>query len=298
MFFEDLCLYLDNNRIEYIKEAKIASYVSIRVGGIASLIAYPDTVDKFCGLINFVKGKIKYFVLGNGTNCYFSDYYDGIIILTNKLNGIMTTDCEIIAECGASLTRCAVYAYENSFTGIEFLYGIPGSVGGGVYMNASAYGSMISEYIKECTVYDASQNTIKRLNRDDLKFEAKHSVFMEKEYFALSVTFDLAIGDKDVIKSTMETYLGKRIASQPLDLPNAGSAFKRPKNDYASKLIDRAGLKGYRIGDAEISTKHAGFIVNMGNATANDINLLLLEIKAIIKRKFDIELEEEIIFVE
>ena len=298
MFFEDLCLYLDVNSIDYKKDAEIAPYVSIRVGGIASFIAFPDSIEKLCNLINYVRGRIKYYILGNGTNCYFADYYDGLIIITNKINEINISKNSITAECGASLTRCAVYAYENSLTGIEFLYGIPGGVGGGAYMNASAYGYMTSQFIKECLVYDSIQNKILIMSREGLDFGIKHSVFMSKEYFVLSVTFDLTVGNKDKIKCLMDSYMNKRIVSQPLDIPSAGSAFKRPKNDYASRLIDRAGLKGYRIGDAEVSTKHAGFIVNRGSATANDINKLLYEIKETIKEKFDIELEEEIIFVE
>lgn len=298
MCFRDLYQYLNDNGIEYEIDAKIASYVSLRVGGIADVMIFPDTIEKFCNLVTYVHGRFKCYILGNGTNCYFGEYYNGVIISTVKLNGIKVQDNQIIAECGASLTRCAVYACDNGLTGFEFLFGIPGSIGGGVYMNASAYGSMVSDYVKECTVYDINKKAIVTLNKNDLLFDVKKSIFMERDLFALNVKFQLSYGNREEIHCKMNQYMKKRIESQPLDLPNAGSTFKRPKNAYASKLIDEAGLKGYRIGDAEVSTKHAGFIVNKGSATSNDINMLINKIKVEIREKFSIELEEEIIFVE
>ena len=298
MLFNDLCLFLDNHRIRYIKEAKIAPYVSIRVGGIASIIAFPDNAEKFCCLLNFVYGKIKYFILGNGTNCYFADYFDGIIIATKYLNNINADESELCAECGALMTSCSAYAYNHSLGGIEFLYGIPGSIGGGVYMNASAFGSMISDFIKECTAFDASKNTIVTMKNAEMQFGNKKSVFMNGDLVIIKAVFSLHYEAKEIISNKIIEFTKKRINSQPLDFPNAGSAFKRPKNDYASRLIDMAGLKGYSVGDAEISVKHAGFIINKGRATANEINELIRVVKETVKNKFFVELEEEIIFVE
>lgn len=298
MFFDELCRFMDELAIEYEIDANIAQNLSFRVGGIAKAIVFPDTLNKFCKIISFVKDKIKFFVLGKGTNCYFNEYYDGVIISTVMLDGITLKDNKIITKCGTSLTRCAVYAYEKELTGIEFLYGIPGSVGGGVYMNASAFGGMVSDFVCECTVYDINSNKIFVISKNELKFNLKHSLFMEKSLYALEVTFSLKYGNKKEINDLMNRYMKKRIDTQPLNLPNAGSTFKRPKNSYASQLIDEAGLKGCRIGDAEVSTKHAGFIVNRGNATARDVNLLINIIKKEIYNKFSVELEEEIIFVE
>lgn len=298
MNFEDLLLYLNNNSIDYKLNVNVAEYLSFKVGGTCPIIAFPNTIHKFCNLISFVNNKIKYFILGCGTNCYFSNYYDGIIISTKYLNEIYMSNNKIKAECGASLTRCAVYAYEKSLSGIEFLYGIPGSVGGGVYMNASAFGSMMSQVISECYVYDIDKQNFLVLKSSELCFDIKKSIFMTGNNLVLSATFDLTLFDKKIIKEKMDVFLNKRINSQPLNLPNAGSTFKRPKNGYASELIDRAGLKGFYIGDAEISSKHAGFIVNKGNATSNDVNALIIMIKKIVKEKYDVDLEEEIIYVE
>ena len=298
MFFKELCQYMDECSIDYEINANIAQCLSFRVGGLARAIVYPDTLDKLCKIINFVAKKIKFFVLGKGTNCYFNEYYDGVIISTIKLDSLKLNENKIVAKCGASLTRCAVYAYERGLTGIEFLYGIPGSVGGGIYMNASAFGKMMSDVITECTVYDLNLNKTHVITKDELKFDMKHSLFMEKNLYALEVVFSLCSGNKEEINKLMTQNMKKRIKTQPLNLPNAGSTFKRPKNAFASQLIDEAGLKGYRIGDAEVSTKHAGFIVNRGNATARDVNLLINKIKTEIYEKFSIDLEEEIIFVE
>ncbi len=298
MVFKDLVSYLINNSIEYKLNVNTAEYVSFKVGGAGVAIAFPDTMQKLCNLIAYINQKMKYFVLGCGTNCYFSSKYDGVIISTKYLNKIAVNNNEIIAECGASLTRCAVYAYDSALTGIEFLYGIPGSVGGGVYMNASAFDGMISQVVSKCNVYDIEKQSIATLNNDELNFDAKKSLFMNGKYLVLSATFDLSFLDKKFIKEKMDAYLSKRCSSQPLDLPNAGSTFKRPQNEYASELIDRAGLKGFCVGDAQVSTKHAGFIVNNGSATSEDVISLINMIKETIKDKYNVDLEEEIIYVE
>ncbi len=298
MDFGALINYLDKLKVKYEADVKTASLVSIRVGGIASIVAYPNTIEKLCSLIKFVDGKYKYFILANGTNTYFSDCYDGIIISTKKLSSLYLTKNEIIAECGASLTGCAVYAYENSLTGLEFAYGIPGAVGGGVYMNASAYGGKMSDIVKECLVYDIKKGCIYTLSSNEIEFSDKHSIFVEKKLIILNVKFNLNTGIKADIKEKMDTYMQKRISTQPLNVPSAGSAFKRPKGNYASRLIDDAGLKGYSIGDAQISKKHAGFIVNNGSASATNINDLIKFVKEEIKSKFNVILEEEIIYVE
>lgn len=298
MDFEALNEFLIQRRIRFKKGDKTAQYVSIKVGGIASFITFPNTIEKMCDIIRFVQGKYKYFILGNGTNCYFSNLYEGIVISTTELNKIYQDKNIIIADCGASLNDCAICAYESGLSGAEFVYGIPGSVGGGIYMNASAFGGMISQIVKECTVYDTFDNSILMLSHNEMEFGTKSSIFMKKRYVALSAKFELSHGDKQTIKSMMENYWQKREVSQPLDMPSAGSAFKRPINGYASQLIDDAGLKGFSIGGAQVSPKHAGFIVNKGNASAKDINQLLEEIKRIVKFKFDVGLDEEIIYVE
>ena len=298
MDFGSLITYLDNCNIKYDINENTALLVSIRVGGLASIVAYPDTIEKLCRLIKFVNNKFKYFILANGTNTYFCDSFDGIIISTKNINNIKLDKNEIIAECGASLTGCAVYAYEEGLSGLEFAYGIPGTLGGGIYMNASAFGGKISDVIKECLVYDVDKESIYTLCNKNLNFSDKCSIFVKEKLIILKAVLTLDKGIKADINKKMKTYMQKRISTQPLDIPNAGSAFKRPKGDYASRLIDEAGLKGYNVGDAQISKKHAGFIVNNGSASSSDINKLIKYIKNEIKNKFNVILEEEIIYVE
>lgn len=298
MDFTSLINFLDAEQIKYKTNVKIALFVSIRVGGIASFIVYPNTIEQLCTLIKYLHGKYKYFILANGTNTYFCDYYEGVIVLTKNINNVYLSQNKIIAECGASLTGCAVYAYENSLSGMEFAYGIPGTVGGGIYMNASAYNGKISDIVQSCLVYDIIKNSTYLLENKEIKFSDKYSIFTNKELVILNAKLNLNFDIKNSIKEKMNTYMQKRLLTQPLDVPSAGSAFKRPKGNYASKLIDDAGLKGCCFGDAQISYKHAGFIVNNGHATSDDINKLICLVKSEVKNKFNVILEEEIIYVE
>ena len=298
MDFSLLIDYLNNNSVKYETNIKTSSIVSIQVGGIAPLIIYPNSIDAFVQLMTYINRKYKYFILGNGTNSYFQNYYDGVIISTKLLNEINVHKSEIIAESGALLNNCAEFASKNSLTGLEFIYGIPGSIGGGLYMNSSAFGSMISYVVSKCLVYDTKSCYICELNNNEMDFYEKHSIFMSKRYIVLKAYFNLRPGNHKSISDLMDTYIKKREQSQPLNQPSAGSAFKRPIGNYASKLIDEAGLKGYTIGGAQISTKHAGFIVNLGNATADDVKSLIDFIQKEIKKRFDVNLEEEIILVE
>ncbi len=290
--------FFDKNKITYYENVNSASLVSIKIGGIASIFVCPKTPNELCKIISFLHNKYKYVILGNGTNTYFCECYDGVIISTKQLNKICVQNNKIIAECGASLTGCAVCAYEASLTGLEFAYGIPGSVGGAVYMNARAFEGEIAYIIEKCNVYDIEKNIILTIYKNELDFSYKHSVFMDKKYVVLDAHIVLSKEDQSFVKNKMDSYWKKRTATQPLDLPNAGSAFKKPKNSFASKLIDEAGYKGMCFGGAQISTKHAGFIVNNGNATAEDVNNLISFVKKNIKNKFDVILEEEIIYVE
>ena len=298
MDFSSLIKYLNDSKVEYKTCVNTASLVSIKVGGIASIVIYPNTIECLCDLIKHIHLEYKYYLLGNGTNIYFCDYFDGVLISTKHLNNVQIIDSYIEAECGASLNRCAVYAYEKELSGFEFAYGIPGTVGGGIFMNASAFGGKVSDVIIDCLIYDTENKTVYTIQRSNMDFYEKHSVFMNKKYIILKARIKLYKSNADEIKSKMDLYMQKRIDSQPLNVPSAGSAFKRPKEGYASMLIDKLGLKGFRIGDAQISTKHAGFIINIGNATANEIKALIQFIELKIKKEFNIDLEEEILYVE
>ncbi|MBQ8545876.1 MAG: UDP-N-acetylmuramate dehydrogenase [Clostridia bacterium] len=286
--------------IDYKIGGKTASINSFMVGNRANIIVFPDNIKKLTKILDLVLvNKYKYVVIGNGTNVYFCDDYDGVVIVTKQINSIAVENNCILADCGASITACASVALNNALEGFEFSYGIPGTVGGAVYINASAFGSSVSNIVFESLVYDLKTRSIKTISKQEHQFKTKESIFSkEKSYIVLSTKFLLENGNIQSIKEKMEKYLNRRKETQPLDLPSAGSVFVKPKDAYASQLIDEAGLKGYRIGGAEISKKHAGFIVNVASATASDINSLIKHVKAIIKSKYNIELKEEIIYIE
>lgn len=292
--------FLDNIPVDYEKNVKTADLVSLKVGGTARAVVYPKTIEHFCSILEWLcVNKEKYYILCHGTNTYFKDnLYDGIVLSTKYLNKVHIQDQNIIAECGASLLKCCEIARRKSLTGLEFAFGIPGGIGGALYMNASAYEKSISEIISSSVVYDITTKTKIKLVNEQHLFENKNSIFQHKNFIVLSTTLKLNSDDSKMIANNMDETISSRLNKQPCDIPNAGSVFKRPKNQFASKLIDRAGLKGFTIGGASVSTMHAGFIVNTGNATSNDIKELTNYIQNRIEFLFGIKLEKEIIFVE
>ena len=301
MNFSRVVNFLNRTGTEFHLNESISDLISFKVGGNAILSVYPESIDKFCRLLALLKEEnIKFYVLGNGTNTYFSDnFYQGIIVVTKKMKKLSCHDSFLIAECGASLNQVANLALINSLAGLEFAYGIPGSVGGGVYMNAQAFGSKLGDLIYSSYIFDLDRKTIRCIEHSEHLFAEKSSVFMKyNNLFLLKTTFKLEKFYYDKIKAKMDDNLDKRKISQPLNYPSAGSVFKRPLNNFASKLIDDCGLKGYSIGGAQISDKHAGFIINKENATANDIRELTEYIKKVVYKKHGIMLEEEIIYVE
>ena len=293
----DLC---DKVNVKYINNANTSSLNSFKVGGYARLVVYPNCLFEFCDILDVIVGnKFKFVILGNGTNVYFGDYFDGIIIVTKHLSAVTVEENYLTALCGTDLTLSANYAYKNALTGLEFAYGIPGTVGGALYMNASAFGKSISQIVYKSIVYDLFEKRIREIYCDEHKFEEKSSVFLkEKRYVVIKAVFNLSYGKTDLINEKMQAYMSRRIESQPLNLPSAGSVFVKPKNNFASKLIDEAGLKGTKIGGIEVSQKHAGFFVNTSNGTAKDVNDLIFYVKSVIKEKYNIHLKEEIIFIE
>ncbi|MBQ7352978.1 MAG: UDP-N-acetylmuramate dehydrogenase [Clostridia bacterium] len=301
MVYKSVCELCDNLSIEYKIFEKTTKLVSIQVGGTASLVVYPKTINQFVRILDVVLlRKHKHYILGNGTNTYFSDKnFNGILIVTKRINKCYVDNEQLIAECGTLLFDCCELALKNSLSGMEFAYGIPATIGGALYMNASAFGSSISTVVKKTLVYDTSLFKTYYIFDDEHLFEEKKSVFSDKKHLiVLETVFELKRGLKFNIESLMNTYLTKRISTQPLEFPSAGSVFKKPKNNHASQLIDLAGLKGTRVGGAEVSKKHAGFIINVGEAKANDIQSLISIIKERIYNEFKVKLEEEIIFVE
>lgn len=294
----ELLNYVTRNSIEFCAPVLTNVLVSFSVGGTGDIAVFPKNLSELKQILSLLSGE-KLVVLGNGTNCYFTDgNFDGVIIVTSRLNKISLSHDIVTAECGASVKDLCMLAMENSLSGLEFAYGIPGTVGGAVCMNASAFGGCFADVVLDSKAYDISKGT--ELNIDLLQhcFGTKASVFRGSPLCHLSARFKLRRGDKSVIASKMEEYLNRRKATQPLDFPSGGSAFVKPKDAHASYLIDKAGLKGVSFGGAAVSCKHAGFIVNTGGAKARDIRALIEHIKTVVLNEFNIYLQEEIIYLE
>lgn len=300
MDFNDIIDFCKQTNTKYQIDGKTADITSIRVGNTVSLIVYPSSIEIFCNIVHIIKSNnYKYYVLGNGTNCYFCDTYNGVIVCTKYLDSILANNDIITAMCGANLSNVCAMALFHSLAGLEFAFGIPGTVGGALYMNASAFGGTMGEIVEKTVAYDIENDAIIELDKKSQRFSNKESIFSEnKGLVVLQTFFKLTKDDYDIIKSKMQEYSKKRKETQPLNMPNAGSAFKRTDGIIPSLLIDKCGLKGYKIGGAEVSKKHAGFIVNSGGATAQNINDLLSYIKAKIFKEFGVDLEEEILYIE
>lgn len=240
--------------------------------------------------------QIRPAILGAGTNVLAPDAgLPGLCIcLKDALDGMeLLDDDRIRVMAGVTMTRAAVFAANQCLSGMEFAHGIPGTVGGGVYMNAGAYGGEICDICESVDVMDFNGN-LKTLSRDEMHFSYRHSRLEEEGGIVVSAVFRLTPNDSNEIKAKMKELQGKRSASQPLDLPSAGSAFKRPVGGYAAALIDQAGLKGFAVGGAAISTKHAGFAVNIGGATAADVRTLLQQVSDLVYENSGIRLEPEV----
>lgn len=275
----------------------LSSHTTFRIGGDASLFVSPADEDQLIGVISYLeKNGIRYFLLGKGSNVLFDDAgYDGAVVSTSKLDKISVCGNEITAQCGASFTYLASVAAGNSLSGLEFAYGIPGSVGGAVFMNAGAYGSETAAVLKSSRYLDISDCTIKTLPLEEHLFGYRDSVFRHRRFIHLSSVFALQAGDKAQIRAYMNELMQRRRDKQPLEYPSAGSVFKRYPGRYTAQMIDEAGLRGLSVGGAQVSEKHAGFIVNKGNATSSDVIALVGKVREAIRDKYGIEIECEII---
>ena len=273
------------------------AHTSFRIGGGAEIMAFPKTAEELADVLHFcAENGVKPLILGAGTNVLAPDVgLQGVVIcLKDGLDGMQRLDGNRIRVLsGVTMTRAAVFAANQGLSRLEFAHGIPGTVGGGVYMNAGAYGGEIKDVAETVDVMDL-QGNIRTFTRDEMEFSYRHSVLEGKAYIVLSAVFSLQPAEPEAVKAKMRELQAKRSASQPLDLPSAGSAFKRPVGGYAAALIQDAGLKGYRVGDAAISTKHAGFAVNLGNATAQDVRELLRQVSDKVFENSGIRLEPEV----
>jgi len=294
-FQQKLAAYLPHIEIRF--HEPMAKHTSFRIGGPVEAMAFPKSAEELAALLRTAEiVDIRPAILGAGTNVLAPD--DGMsglcICLKDALDGMELLDGNRIrVMAGVTMTRAAIFAANHGLSGMEFAHGIPGTVGGGVYMNAGAYGGEIRDICEYVDVMDL-QGNIRTLNNEQMEFSYRHSLLEETGEIVLSAVFALQQKDAEEIKSRMKELQGKRSASQPLDLPSAGSAFKRPVGGYAAALIDQAGLKGFTVGGAAISTKHAGFAVNIGNATAEDVKRLLQQVSDAVFDNSGIRLEPEV----
>ena len=275
----------------------MAGHTSVRIGGPAEIMAFPKNIGELSKLMEVsALLDIQPAILGAGTNVLAPDQgIPGLVIcLKDCLDGMeLLDDHSIRVMAGVTMTRAAVFAANHGLSGLEFAHGIPGTVGGGVYMNAGAYGGEICQVCSAVEVMDRS-GRIQLLSAEEMDFSYRHSVLEDRFGIAVSAVFQLTPKPVDEIRARMKELMAKRSASQPLDMPSAGSAFKRPVGGYAAALIDQSGLKGYQVGGAAISTKHAGFAVNLGGATAADVENLLCQVSDIVFEKTGIRLEPEV----
>lgn len=278
---------------------------TFRIGGDAKVAYFPESADE---LVNILKKLAddgeRYIVIGNGSNMLFDDLgFDGAIVFTKNVSGVKYTysgeDVLIEAECGKMLTELSrEVGKTHSLTGLEFAYGIPATVGGAVFMNAGAYGGQMSDVVISTKAYDTKSQTVITVERDAHSFAYRHSVFEEnKNLIVISTTMKLKLGDAMEISEKMDANMQSRRDKQPLEYPSAGSTFKRPAGYFAAKLIDDCALKGASVGGAEVSKKHAGFIVNKGGATSADVRELMTLVSGRVFDTFGVEIEPEVIYV-
>ena len=280
------------------KNEPLKKYTTFEIGGPADLFIEICSLPELIKLMKFIKkNNIPFFVIGNGSNLLVSDEgFRGIIIkLSGEFNAInILPNSKVQCGCGVSLARVCVFALKNNLSGLEFAWGIPGSCGGAVYMNAGAYNSEISDLLDSST-FITPDGEIKTFYKKDMQFSYRKSIYTNKNYIALFMVLNLKPGKKEEIQEKMQENIKKRKLKQPLEFPNCGSVFKRPGNGYyAGALIEKCGLKGKSFGGAMVSTKHAGFIINTGSATCKDVARLIRYIKKNVYDKFGILLECEV----
>ena len=296
---------MDINKIKKMKIGKVLEneymkdHTTYKVGGKVNAVILPKSINDLVKLLKeFKKNNVNYKIIGNGSNLIFEDRdYDLFIIKLDELNDVKFIGTKIVVGAGYNLMKLAIQTAKLGLTGLEFATGIPGSIGGAVYMNAGAYNSDMGYFVSEVKVLTPDLKVITMYNRD-LDFHYRTS-FLQKNpgYICLEATLILKNGQKDLIMEVIEDRKKRRLMSQPLEFPSAGSVFRNPEGDYAGRLIEEIGYKGKKIGGAKVSEKHANFIINNGNAKGEEVIKLIEEIKQIVKEKYNIELklEQEIV---
>lgn len=297
-FAEKLAELSREGLLLYSENEPLAQYSTFRIGGKADFTVFPLSKEGLIAAIRAAKKlEIRYGLFGNGSNLLFADEgYRGAAVFTTKMNKVRREGNLLIAQAGASLTGLAVTAMKAGLSGLEFAYGIPGSVGGAVFMNAGAYDGEIASVVSESSYWtpDMPSNEIAELVGEAQGFGYRTSAYQGSDKLILSATFALKEGNPIEIKAKMDDFMTRRKSKQPLEFPSAGSTFKRYPGYFTGKLIEEAGLKGLTVGGAQVSDKHAGFVINRGGATASDVLKLIEQIKAVIYEKNGIRITPEV----
>lgn len=291
--------FCSSQGIPLLRDVMLSERTTFRIGGPADFAVVPQNTQQLAAAVAFLnENNMRYFVLGKGSDMLADDKgYRGVLVLTEGLKNLSAEGDLITCGAGCSMASVSNLALRCGLAGLEFLHGIPGSIGGGVYMNAGAYGSEISQYLQSVEWVD-NQGKIHVSCVEELNFSYRHSFFSEQGGVVCSAVFRCPKGEPKEIKELMQDLDRRRREKQPLEYPSAGSAFKRPQSFFAGKLIEDCGLKGFSVGDACISEKHAGFIINKGKATSEEVHALIDHVTKVVYQKFGVTMEPEIRFLE
>ena len=284
---------------DILTEEPMSRHTTFRIGGEAACFIRISSEEQLRKLIPYFENVgIEYFVLGRGSNLLVGDKgYPGVILqISDACQQIEAEENRLQVQAGAALSKVALFAMERGLEGLEFAAGIPGTVGGGVVMNAGAYGGEMKQVVESVRVL-SSEGEILTLDNDTMEFGYRTSIIRNRNFTVLSVTFRLREGNREEIRARIEDFQKRRMEKQPLNYPSAGSTFKRPEGYFAGKLIMDAGLRGFQIGDARVSDKHCGFVVNVGKATARDVTDVIEEVQEKVRERFGVSLEREVIYL-
>ncbi len=284
---------------DILTEEPMSRHTTFRIGGEAACFIRISSEEQLRKLIPYFENVgVEYFVLGKGSNLLVGDKgYPGVILqISDACQQIEAEGNRLQVQAGAALSKVALFAMERGLEGLEFAAGIPGTVGGGVVMNAGAYGGEMKQVVESVRVL-SSEGEILTLDNDTMEFGYRTSIIRNRNFTVLSVTFRLREGNREEIRARIEDFQKRRMEKQPLNYPSAGSTFKRPEGYFAGKLIMDAGLRGFQIGDARVSDKHCGFVVNVGKATARDVTDVIEEVQEKVRERFGVSLEREVIYL-
>ena len=300
MNYEALSGIADKFGAKILFDESIAKYTSFGIGGVCDVIVMPNSAECAAELVSACRNSgIKYFVFGKCTNVLISDkgLRGAVILIDGDMSQIRREGVRLVCDAGAALSKICNTAKNEGLGGLEFAYGIPGSAGGALYMNAGAFGGEMKDVVEYCDYLDG-YGTVKRMDKADMELSYRHSVFTGSDKVILSVCFKLRDDDPETISAKMNEIMQKRRDKQPLEYPSAGSTFKRPEGYFAAKLIEDSDLKGYTVGGAQVSEKHSGFVINKGNATFDDVVGIIEHIRNKVYTDSGVMLEPEVMIIE